>query len=100
MSVLEGLRAFAGIGHDEHGIGIGQCQSKEGGFDELSGHFHQGKTEVNLGLSRRMYQGDKHLPATSLQFSDCIGDLCIATLIARLPQSLENPFRRMTLLAG
>jgi hypothetical protein len=63
----------------------------------LSGHLHQGEAEVNLGFTRRMNQGNEDFSATSLHFSDCIGDLRIATLIARLPQSLKYPLRRMTL---
>ena len=100
MPVLEGFRTLAGIGDDEQGIGIGQCQGKESDLDQLPGHFHQGETEVHLGFSRLMHQGNEDFSTALFELPNRLFDLGVAPAVTLFAQPLEDPFRRMSLFAG
>ena len=100
MSVLEGFRTHAGIGDNEHRIGIGQCHSKEGDLDQLPRHFHQGKTKVHLGFPRLVQQGNEDFSARLVEVPNRLFNLGVASTVTLLLQPLEDPFRRMPLFAG
>ena len=61
MAVQEGLRRLPGIGLDEPDVGMGQDQAEEGNLLALPPQFHHRLAEVDLGMARRVMQGNEGL---------------------------------------
>ena len=100
MAVQEGLGRLPRIGLDEPDIGMGQDQAEEGNLLPLPPQLHHRLAEVDLGMARRVMQRHKSLarrlpPGPDIVLHDGIA----AGEPVLVPQPLEDPVRRVTLLA-
>ena len=100
MTVEEGLGRLPRIGLDEPDVGMGQDQAEEGDLLPLPPQLHHRLAEVDLGMARRVMQWNEGLarrlpPGTHIVLHDGIA----AAEPVLVPQPLEDPVRRVALLA-
>ena len=100
MAVQKGLRRLPAIRLDEPDIGMGQDQAEEGNLLPSAPDLDRSLAEVDLGMARRVMQGNEGLarrlpPGPDIVLHDGIA----AGEPVLVPQPFEDPVRRMPLLA-
>ena len=100
MAVQEGLRRLPGIRLNEPEVGMGQDQAEEGDLLPPAPDLHHRLAEVDLGMARRVMQWNEGLarrlpPGTHIVLHDGVA----AGEPVLVPQPLEDPMRRVALLA-
>ena len=100
VTVAERLGRLRRIGLDEARIAVRQIQGKEVNLPGDPADHRPGFTEVHLGMARRVIEGNEHLAAAQPLAADIVLDDGVAALEAVLiAKTLEDPLRRVTLLA-
>ena len=101
MAVQEGLGGLGGIGLDEAAVAVGEVQDKAVGLALHPADDHHCLAEVALGVARRVGQRHEHLPCLAAVLPDVVLDDGVPAIEAVLvPETLEDPLRRVTLLPG
>ena len=97
---LERLGALPRIRRDQERVGVGQRHHRERRLHPHPGDLGGRLTEIELGLPGRLAERHEHLAAHTALRSDIAANRDLTAQVAVLvPQTLEDPPRRVPLLA-